>query len=478
MITKLTSKPTLLSLFGLTMFALGAMVWFNPKFSLAATGCTALPTTKGAVTLSSVSVPSTGTYHVWSRIKTADTTNNSFLFQTDNNCNINVGDSASIPANTWTWVDYRDGNTATKVDVSLSAGTHPMEMAGREDNVLVDRVMLISDTCVPTGTGDNCVVASDTTPPTVSLTAPTSGATVSGSSVTVSANATDDTGVVGVQFKLDGSNLNSEDTTSPYSTTWDTTSIANGSHTLTAVARDIAGHTTTSSAVTVTVNNTVATCFTSSSSAWSNHTFAAQTSTFTFDFDVTPLSAPIDSVIGNSSGPAASYNDIATTVRFNASGNIDARNAGAYVADTVMPYSANITYHFKLTINPVAHTYSVVATPSGGAAVNLATNYGFRTSVATVSSLDSWSIFQDTTSAGSQRTCNAVIATASTGPKIGDLNGDNSVNITDLSLLLSSYNQNVTQCVTNNTYKCDLSSPGDGVVNIFDLSILLSHYGT
>jgi hypothetical protein len=66
---------------------------------------------------------------------------------------------------------------------------------------------------------------------------------------------------------------------------------------------------------------------------------------------------------------------------------------------------------------------------------------------------------------------------SSTGPKAGDINGDNAVNITDLSLLLSSYNQNTTQCITNSSYKCDLSSPGDGVVNIFDLSILLSGYG-
>jgi hypothetical protein len=63
-------------------------------------------------------------------------------------------------------------------------------------------------------------------------------------------------------------------------------------------------------------------------------------------------------------------------------------------------------------------------------------------------------------------------------PKTGDINGDNSVNITDLSLLLSSYGQTTTQCATNVAFKCDLSSPPDGIVNIFDLSILLSHYGT
>ena len=64
-------------------------------------------------------------------------------------------------------------------------------------------------------------VTADTTPPTVSLTAPSAG-NVTGS-VTVSANASDNGTVVGVQFKLDGSNLGAEDTTAPYSIQWDTT---------------------------------------------------------------------------------------------------------------------------------------------------------------------------------------------------------------------------------------------------------------
>jgi hypothetical protein len=91
-------------------------------------------------------------------------------------------------------------------------------------------------------------------PPTVVITAPSSGATLSGT-VNVTANASDDVGVGGVQFKLDGANLGAEDTTSSYSVSWDTTTATNGSHTLTAVARDTAAHTTTSAAVTVTVGN-------------------------------------------------------------------------------------------------------------------------------------------------------------------------------------------------------------------------------
>jgi Bacterial Ig domain/YetA-like protein len=94
---------------------------------------------------------------------------------------------------------------------------------------------------------------SDTTPPTVSITAPANAATVSGS-VTVSANASDNVGVVGVQFLLDGVNLGAEDTASPYSATWNTTTASNGSHTLTARARDAAGN-SASASVTVTVNN-------------------------------------------------------------------------------------------------------------------------------------------------------------------------------------------------------------------------------
>jgi len=107
----------------------------------------------------------------------------------------------------------------------------------------------------PASNEASAVVSADTTAPTVSLTAPAAGATVS-ASVAVSATASDDVAVAGVQFKLDGANLGAEDSTSPYSLAWDTTTASNASHTLTAVARDAAGNTTTSAAVTVTVSNT------------------------------------------------------------------------------------------------------------------------------------------------------------------------------------------------------------------------------
>ncbi len=95
----------------------------------------------------------------------------------------------------------------------------------------------------------------DSISPTVSITLPANGATVSGSAVQVSANASDNVGVVGVRFKLDGVNLGSIITVPPYTVSWNTASAANGSHALTALAQDAAGNTTTSSAVAVTVSN-------------------------------------------------------------------------------------------------------------------------------------------------------------------------------------------------------------------------------
>ncbi|PYV42490.1 MAG: hypothetical protein DMG09_02415, partial [Acidobacteria bacterium] len=94
---------------------------------------------------------------------------------------------------------------------------------------------------------------SDCTPPTVAITSAASGSTVAGT-ITISADASDNVGVIGVEFRIDGAS-GVEDTTAPYAVSWNTTAYSNGSHTLTAIARDAAGNTATSSPVTVTVSN-------------------------------------------------------------------------------------------------------------------------------------------------------------------------------------------------------------------------------
>jgi hypothetical protein len=96
--------------------------------------------------------------------------------------------------------------------------------------------------------------AVDTTPPTISLTSPANGATVTGT-VTVSASASDNVGIASVQFLLDGSSLGSAITQAPYTLSWDSTSASNGSHAIGAIAKDAAGNTGAAVTATVTVSN-------------------------------------------------------------------------------------------------------------------------------------------------------------------------------------------------------------------------------
>jgi chitodextrinase len=113
-----------------------------------------------------------------------------------------------------------------------------------------------SDNESPRATINTTTSPCDTTPPTVSVTAPSAGETVSGTTVSVTASAGDNDSVAGVQFLVDGAPLGSEDTAAPYSVTWNTWSHANGPHTVTARARDASGNSTTSGGVSVTVANT------------------------------------------------------------------------------------------------------------------------------------------------------------------------------------------------------------------------------
>lgn len=98
-------------------------------------------------------------------------------------------------------------------------------------------------------------VSNDTTAPTVSLTAPAANATVSGT-VSVAATASDNVGVTKVEFYVNNV-LKATDTAGPYTYSWDTTAVANGSYTLTVKAYDAAGNVGQSSAITVTVSNVV-----------------------------------------------------------------------------------------------------------------------------------------------------------------------------------------------------------------------------
>ncbi len=95
----------------------------------------------------------------------------------------------------------------------------------------------------------------DTTAPSVVITYPTSTSTVSGASVTLSASSSDDVAVAGVQFYIAGVEVGSEDTVSPYSVSWDSTTASSGPHTIYAVARDTSDNYRTSLYVIFTSDN-------------------------------------------------------------------------------------------------------------------------------------------------------------------------------------------------------------------------------
>ncbi|HSX52920.1 MAG TPA: Ig-like domain-containing protein [Patescibacteria group bacterium] len=276
-----------------------------------------------------ISTPAQGTYHIWSRISAADATNNSYFLQIDATCPIIVGGNAALVPNALTWVDYQDGNTGSHTTAVLSAGNHTFTMVGRGVGVGLDRVLLISDTCQPTGTGENCA---DSTAPTVNVTAPTAGQTVSGSSVPITASATDNSGGSGIAkvvFLVDGNVVNSS-TTSPYQINWDSKTVPDGTHAIQAVATDVAGNSTTSASVSITVKNA----------------------------DTTPPSAP-----ANLTSTKNVYNEVdlswsASTDNVGVTGYRVLRNN--VVIATVSATSAT-TYNDTLVSANTAYSYSIVA---------------------------------------------------------------------------------------------------------------------
>src|SRR5258708_36697577 len=97
--------------------------------------------------------------------------------------------------------------------------------------------------------------ATPTAAPTISISSPLSGATVSGTmtvSTSVSANTTS------VQFLVDGGNSGAAVTSAPFSLSLNTTALSNGSHSLSAVAGNSTGQTTTNATVLCTVSNSTA----------------------------------------------------------------------------------------------------------------------------------------------------------------------------------------------------------------------------
>jgi Chitobiase/beta-hexosaminidase C-terminal domain len=126
---------------------------------------------------------------------------------------------------------------------------------------------------------------------------------------------------------------------------------------------------------------------------WASVAFSPQTAAFTYRFDMAASANNIDSVVGlGGVTPVTGYGDLACMVRFNSSGKIDARNGGAYAALADLPYSVGNVYSVIITVNPGAKTYDVTVSVNGGAAVQIAQDYAFRTEQASLASFNSMSL--------------------------------------------------------------------------------------
>jgi hypothetical protein len=241
--------------------------------------CAPLPSDKGQATFT-INLPSTANYRVWSRLYSPSANNNGFYMQVDQTyCTIVVGDSATIPVGTFTWVNYRDAQPSNLITLNLASGTHTVVIAGLDPGVGIDRIMFLSDlSCVPSGKGDNC---NATTAPTTPTTPPTSqpapgtpaaptpvvigtsgpSAPVSGTLVLSTPQSTNSGVTDKVAYSVDGTPIAGN--------TLDTTTLANGEHTITATTTNPDG-TTSLKTTTITTDNHI------NFWQWLSNLFAAQ----------------------------------------------------------------------------------------------------------------------------------------------------------------------------------------------------------
>jgi len=201
----------------------------------------------------------------------------------------------------------------------------------------------------------------------------------------------------GVTATLSASSVNAPGSATLTITTSSTAPQSTSTLTITGTS----GSTSHTATVGLTVNNTPVCVTTTAAGAWQNTVFPNQTGSFTVTYDATPSASGINAVIGLSDGAQTIYTGFAAITRFNPSGNIDARNGGAYVASSI-PYSGGVTYHFRLVVNIPAHTYSAFVTAPGGTEQTIGTNLAFRTEQATVSQLNWVGAFSEV---GSETMC-------------------------------------------------------------------------
>jgi hypothetical protein len=225
---------------------------------LGSSSSTGTSTTSYGTVTSNLEVPENGTYKLWVRMNAPNDSNNAVQAQIDTGAVVKMGD-AGVPANAWTWVDWKNGDTTNKVSFALNAGSRKVTLTGIEAGVKIDRVLLTNETCAPTDKGDLCALATPPTPTAlkVSVSGITNGSPVTG---VIPIKVTADRAITDVSFRPDNV-WSASDNSSPYEFSWDTRSVSNGAHALVIRARADGdpGDVYTQTVLNVTVNNATTT---------------------------------------------------------------------------------------------------------------------------------------------------------------------------------------------------------------------------
>mgnify|MGYP003946950419 CR=1 FL=1 len=257
----------------------------------------------------------------------------------------------------------------------------------------------------------------DTTPPTVTMTAPSANQSVSGT-VAVSATAQDLGGqIASVSFYLDDSSVAfSTDTTPPYSTTWNSATVSNSNHTISARATDSSNNVSALSSVSVTVSNTVP--------------------------DTTPPTATVTSPVN---GASVSGN---VTIRSTASDAVGVQRVELLINGTVVASRTTAPYDFTWNTSTYTNSTHTIRTRA----------YDASNSIPGLSAPVTVTVN------------NVVVVPPPTALKPGDTDGDGKVGPADLTAVLRNWKRaNATR------QQGDLD--GDGFVGPGDLMQVLRNWG-
>ena len=151
-------------------------------------------------------------------------------------------------------LSVKPGLNPKQVTDIITQTADDMDAVGRDNNTGWGRINALK--ALQRAQITNSEVLADSENPQVSISSPGNNANIKGTK-TITASAIDlDTGIAKVEFYIDGK-LSSSVFTAPYTFSWNTKTVSDGSHSIFAKAYDKAGNNTTSSTVNVTVDNTI-----------------------------------------------------------------------------------------------------------------------------------------------------------------------------------------------------------------------------